>query len=69
MHLGPKQQNNLTIMDLTDAQRALTNQGSLLGQHNQVIQIVLHNVAVLSQSMNALMRLVNPPQGVIRLRS
>lgn len=56
-------------MDLTDAQRALTNQGSLLGQHNQVIQIVLHNVAVLSQSMNALMRLVNPPQGVIRLRS
>lgn len=38
-------------MDLTDAQQALTNQGTLLGQHEQVIQMVLHNVATISQSM------------------
>lgn len=28
-------------MDLADAQQALTNQGTLLGQHEQVIQMVL----------------------------
>lgn len=32
----------------------LTNQGTLLGQHRQVIQMVLRNVATISQSMYAL---------------
>lgn len=42
-------QNNLTIMDPADTRRALTGQGNLLG-HEQVIQMLLHNMAVLSQS-------------------
>lgn len=43
-------------MDAADTQRALTGQGNLLGQHEHVIQILLHNVAALSQSMQDLSR-------------
>lgn len=59
------QQNDLTIMDSADAQRALISQRQLLGHHDQAIQVMLHNIAALSQSVHKLSKhmtqLANPP--------
>lgn len=43
-------------MDPADAWQALTTQGTLLRQPEQLIHIVLHNVAAFSQSMHDLSR-------------
>lgn len=41
-------------MDPADTQRALTSQGSLLGQHKQLIRVLLDNLAAMVQSVSDL---------------
>lgn len=45
------QQNDPTNMDPAEQQQALASKAVLLGRHEQVIKILLDNMAVLSQCM------------------